>query len=351
MTDSSGLRVLFVGGGTGGHLTPATGLAEELRARGHQTRFLCNGRGVEQAYFQDGDDPRSLGIDDSRMPRAAALVRAMVRARREARSFVPDVVVALGGAASTAALAVPGRPPLVALEGNYVVGKSVKLLDRFARVTLTLFPETAGQLRHGRCIGPIGRRALEPVPQERARAHFGLAPDRPVLLVLGGSQGAQDLNQAAARMAPALARERAQLLAVAGPGKAEALRDACREAGLSAAILEHCREIGLAYSAADFALSRGGAATMAEIWLHRLPAAVAPYPYHKDRQQEHNARALEPGVMQFDPRQPEQDAAVLARFADPLERRRMAAFLEQAAPPDGQRSAADLLEEIGAGKA
>ena len=79
------MKVLFVGGGTGGHLTPATGLAEELRARGHRTRFLCNGRAVERAFFQEADEAHSLGIDDSRLPRAAALIRAMLRARREAR--------------------------------------------------------------------------------------------------------------------------------------------------------------------------------------------------------------------------------------------------------------------------
>lgn len=345
------MRVLFVGGGTGGHLTPATGLAEELRRRGHETRFLCNGRAVERSFFGPDDDAISLGIDDSGLPRAAALMRAMLRARRESRRFVPDAVVALGGAGSTAALAVAGRPPMLALEGNFVVGRSVRLLDRFARFTLTLFPETARQLRRGRCIGPIGRDALRPQPQEQARARFGLAPDRNVLLVLGGSQGARDLNDAAIRLAPALAAQGAQLLAVSGPGKAEELRQCCAATGLSAQILEHCDDMGAAYSAADFALCRGGAATMAELWLHRLPAAVAPYPYHKDRQQEWNARALEPGVFLVDPTTETDDARILNCLEDPLERRRMASFLEQCAPPDGRRQAADLLEEIVAGKA
>ncbi|MCH2101666.1 MAG: UDP-N-acetylglucosamine--N-acetylmuramyl-(pentapeptide) pyrophosphoryl-undecaprenol N-acetylglucosamine transferase [Planctomycetes bacterium] len=345
------MHVLFVGGGTGGHLTPATGLAEELRARGHRTRFLCNGRAVEKAYFQEADEPHSLGLDDSRLPKSMALVRAMLRVRREARLFVPDVVVALGGAGSTAALAVPGRVPLVVLEGNFVVGKSVKLLDRFARYTLTLFPETARQLRRGRCIGPIGRDALSPIEVKRARMQFGLAPDCPVLLVMGGSQGAQDLNAAAQRMVPAFAAQGVQLLAVAGPGKAYDLQKACEEVGLSACVMDHCDEMGAAYSAADFALCRGGAATMAELWLHRLPAAVAPYPYHKDRQQEHNARALEPGVVLIEPRDPADDAVVLHCLGDLLERRRMAAYLEKIAPTDGRHSAADLLEEIAFRKA
>lgn len=345
------MRFLFVGGGTGGHLTPGIGLAEELRRRGHRTRFLCNGRAVEANYLRPEDDPHSLGIDDSRLPRPAALMRAMLRARREARAFVPDLVMALGGAGSTAALAVSGKVPMVTIESNVVVGKSVKLLDRFAKRTFTLFPQTAADLRRGRCIGPIGRDDLKPVARDLACAQFGLAPDRPILLVLGGSQGARDLNLSVARMAPTLAREKVQLLAVCGPGKLGDLQGPCQKAGLSHCLLEHCRDMGAAYSAADFVFCRGGAATMAELWLKNLPAVVVPYPYHKDRQQEHNARALEPGVEIENTLDSAAEQRIVARITDPLARRRMASYLRQICPPDGVGMGADLMEEIASGKA
>jgi UDP-N-acetylglucosamine--N-acetylmuramyl-(pentapeptide) pyrophosphoryl-undecaprenol N-acetylglucosamine transferase len=345
------MRFLFVGGGTGGHLTPGIGLAEELRRRGHVTRFLCNGRSVEANYLRAEDDPHSLGIDDSRLPRPAALMRGMLRARKEARSFIPDLVMALGGAGSTAALAIAGKVPMVTIESNVVVGKSVKLLDRFAKRTFTLFPQTAADLRRGRCVGPIGRNDLKPRARDLACAQFGLAPDRPVLLVLGGSQGARDLNLSVARMASALALEQVQLLAVCGPGKLSDLQKPCQQAGLSYKLLEHCRDMGAAYSAADFVFCRGGAATMAELWLNHLPAVVVPYPYHKDRQQEHNARALEPGVEIENVLDGAAEERIVARITDPLTRRRMSSFLRQICPPDGVGMAADLMEEIAAGKA
>ncbi len=344
------MRFLFVGGGTGGHLTPGIGLAEELRNRGHVTRFLCNGRSVEANYLRDEDDPHSLGIDDSRLPRPAALMRAMVRARREARKFVPDLVMALGGAGSTAALAIGGKVPMVTIESNVVVGKSVKLLDRFARKTFTLFPQTVSMLRRGRCVGPIGRRDLQPQKRDLACAQFGLAPDRTTLLVLGGSQGARDLNLSIARMAPGLAVEGIQLLAVCGPGKLDDLQRPCKDAGLTHRLLEHCRDMGAAYSAADFVFCRGGAATMAELWLNQLPAVVVPYPYHKDRQQERNAQALEPGVVIENTLDSAAEQRIVALVADPLARRRMASYLRQICPPDGVGMAADLMEEIAAGK-
>jgi UDP-N-acetylglucosamine--N-acetylmuramyl-(pentapeptide) pyrophosphoryl-undecaprenol N-acetylglucosamine transferase len=345
------MRFIFVGGGTGGHLTPGIGLAEELTARGHECCFLCNGREVERNYFGPQDHTFSLGMDQSRMPRGAALLRGMLRARRFARDYQPDLLIALGGAGSTAALAMGRRVPMVALEGNFVVGKSVRLLDRFSTLSLTLFAETALQLRHGRCVGPIARSSLKRQPRDLACASFGLAPDRPILLLLGGSQGARDLNQAAQRLIPQLAQANAQLLAACGPGKVESLQRACEQAGLSAHLMEHCTDMGAAYSAADFVLSRGGAATMAELWLFRLPAAVVPYPYHKDHQQEHNAQALHPGVIIMNQLDAVAEGRIMELLLDPLQRRRMSSYLEQCGPADGRGLAADLLEEIAARKA
>ena len=231
------------------------------------------------------------------------------------------------------------------------MGKSVKLLDRFARVTLTLFPETATSLRGGRCVGPIGRKDLQPISRELACAQFGLAPDRPVLLVLGGSQGARDLNLAVSRLAPRLQSEGVQLLAICGPGKLADLEKPCKDSGLPAKLLEHCRDMGAAYSATDLVLCRGGAATIAELWLRHLPAVVVPYPYHKDRQQERNARALEPGVLIANELDSEADKQILDLLSNPLRRRRMANFLKQIGPDDGKATAVDLLEEIAFGKA
>jgi UDP-N-acetylglucosamine--N-acetylmuramyl-(pentapeptide) pyrophosphoryl-undecaprenol N-acetylglucosamine transferase len=105
--------------------------------------------------------------------------------------------------------------------------------------------------------------------------------------------------------------------------------------------------MGAAYSAADLALCRGGAATVAELWLHRLPAVVVPYPGHADRQQELNARALEPGVRVLDDGAAVR-AAVLELLDDAGARRAMSASLAASAPPDGLAQAVGMLEEMAA---
>lgn len=342
------MRVLFVGGGTGGHLTPALGLAEALEERGHETLFLVSGREVESAYFADGRAHRSLGVDGSRWPRPLALLGACRRARAAARDFAPRLTVALGGAASAAALAVPG--PRVLLEGNAVVGRSVRWMQPFARATLTTFAATAEGLRGGRHVGPIGRRALAPRARDRARDELGLPRGGPLLLVLGGSQGAGALNRAAAALAPRLAERGARALVLCGPGRAAELAAAQARWPESLAVREHCGDMGAAYSAADFALTRGGASTVAELWLHALPAVVVPYPHHRDRQQERNAAQLAPGLAVV--REEHLDDAALERVArataEPELREPMRAHLLslRARGGDGRAEAVRALEEI-----
>lgn len=342
------MRVLFVGGGTGGHLTPALGLAEALEARGHETLFLISGRAVERDFFADGRRHASLGFDESGLPRPLALIGAMRRARAEARRFAPSVTVALGGAASAAALAVTG--PRVLLEGNAVAGRSVRWMQPFARATLTLFAATAGTLRGGVCVGPLARRALRARPRGEARAALGLPGEGALLLVLGGSQGATALNRAALALAPSLAAQGARALLLCGPGRAAELAAAAARWPDTLTVREHCADMGAAYSAADFALARGGASTVAELWLHALPAVIVPYPHHRDRQQEHNALALAPGLAVV--REEHLDDAALARIAaatlEPALRAPMRAHLEslRARSGDGSALAVRALEEI-----
>ncbi|MCP4772149.1 MAG: UDP-N-acetylglucosamine--N-acetylmuramyl-(pentapeptide) pyrophosphoryl-undecaprenol N-acetylglucosamine transferase [Planctomycetes bacterium] len=346
------MRFLFVGGGTGGHLTPAIGLAEGLEKEGHETMFLLSGRAVEQAYFADGRPCSSLGFDTSRLPKALALVGAMRHARHFARDYQPDAVIALGGAASAAALGIGRRRhcPLVLLEGNYVIGRSVKLMEAFATSTLTMFQDTANKCRRGHAMGPVSRQLLDPVPAAEARTALGLEAHRCTLLVMGGSQGARDVNLVARDLLPDLKRLGWQLLALVGNGKTAELEGALQEAQVPGKILEHCTQMGMAYSAADFALTRGGASSMGEVWMHSLPSAVFPYPYHKDRQQEWNARALEPGVICINDIDPQALSAIRNCLEDSDKRAQMAAALAESAPADGRAEGARVLAEIAARK-
>ncbi|MDA1261255.1 MAG: glycosyltransferase, partial [Planctomycetota bacterium] len=147
-----------------------------------------------------------------------------------------------------------------------------------------------------------------------------------------------------------LAEQGARALVLCGPGRSAELSAAEAAWPDTLVVREHCAEMGAAYSAADFALTRGGASTVAELWLHALPAVIVPYPHHRDRQQERNAVALAPGLAVI--REENLDAAALARVAaatmEPALRGPMRAHLEslRARVGDGREQAVRALEEI-----
>jgi len=347
------VRVLFVGGGTGGHLTPALGIAEALEARGHETLFLGTGRSIERGYL-GGRLARSLGLEDRRYGRFGSFVRlcllprAMWRVRHHATAFRADLIVGLGGLASFAFLG--ARVPRVLLEGNRVAGKAVKLLEPFAKASYCQYPATLAELSKGLCVGPIARNALLAISREEACKRFRLDPKKPVLLVVGGSQGALAVNQSVVRSMPELASQGWQLLALAGPGKAVELREAALQSRVPACVLEHCDDMGAAWSAADLVYCRGGAATLAEVALFAVPALVSPYPGHKDQQQTRNAEALGHGVQLVAgmPAQADDDQLV-SLLQSESRRSQMRAALKQAIPQDGRETIVSCLESIVSG--
>lgn len=341
------MRFLFVGGGTGGHLTPAIGLAEGLEAKGHETLFLLSGRDVEQSYVADGRACISLAFESSRFPRPIALLGAARRARKQAQRFRPDAVIALGGAASAASLGIP-HAPLVLLEGNFVIGRSVKWMASFSALILTMFEPTAKKLKRAIAMGPVTRKVLQKQDGAAARAQFGLDPQLKTLLIMGGSQGAKDLNDLAQSLLPKLDALDWQMLAICGAGKGKELEASGYK---NLVVLEHCSEMGAAYSAADFALTRGGASTVGELWLHGLPAAVLPYPWHKDRQQEWNTRALEPGLLCLEGTDAKLHLeSILGCLESKARRKSMRESLAEQRPQDGQGIGVAQLEEIAAPK-
>ena len=347
------MRVLFVGGGTGGHLTPALGIAEALEAAGHETLFLGTGRAVERGYLGERA-AFSLGLEDRRygrfdsMVRLCLLPRAIWRVRCHAKRFQADVVVGLGGLASVAFLG--ANIPRVLLEGNRVVGKAVKWLEAFSVASLCQYPATLPNLKKGHCIGPIGRDALARIPRDIACAQFDLDSNKPILLVVGGSQGALALNQSVARSMPVLAKQSWQLLALAGPGKADALRTEAKKHGVRACVLEHCDEMGAAWSVADLAYCRGGASTRAEVALFAVPALVSPYPGHQDQQQARNAETLGEGVVLVGGMPSEIDDSRLHELlASDAHLVKMREVLKSQTPRDGRERAVSCLESAFSG--
>ena len=195
------------------------------------------------------------------------------------RSVAADVLVGFGGYVATPGYLAARRRgvPIVVHEANVKPG----LANRIgARLTQRVFTGQPGvRLAHARYIGIPIRREISGLDRlalgDQARAHFGLRPDLPVLLVTGGSQGARSLNRAVLDAAGPLRSAGIQVLHIVGP-RSEEIRVPAGE--VPYVVLPYLDRMDLAYAAADFALCRAGAMTCAELTAVGLPAAYVPLP-------------------------------------------------------------------------
>jgi UDP-N-acetylglucosamine--N-acetylmuramyl-(pentapeptide) pyrophosphoryl-undecaprenol N-acetylglucosamine transferase len=287
-----GLSVVVAGGGTAGHVEPALALADALRRRDADTVITALGtvtglearlvpaRGYSLAEIPRVPLPRRPTLDLLRVPgRVGAAVR---QTRAHLDRVEADVVVGFGGyVALPAYLAARRRgTPFVVHEANARAG----LANRVgARLTPHVAVAVEGSgLRGARVLGIPLRAAVSSLDRAAsragARAAFGLGPG-PVLLVTGGSQGARRLNAAVTGAAPDLAAAGIQVLHVAGPAQADAVREQLAPAARATHhVLPYVEAMELAYAAADLVVCRAGAMTCAELAAVGLPAVYVPLP-------------------------------------------------------------------------
>ncbi|MCI0342279.1 MAG: glycosyltransferase [Planctomycetales bacterium] len=299
---SDGPRILFGGGGTGGHLLPGIATAEAIARLEPRARFLFlgTGRPVEERLLAPRAWPRRALPCAPPGLRPAALARFLWRTGRglagalgEVGRFGPDACLGLGGYGSVApvlAAALRGVPCLL-LEQNAVPGLATKALAPAARGVLGHFPEALAP------FGPRGKVTGSPLRVEVLAPRTGspFPPGAgPALLALGGSQGARGLNRLVSEALPALAAVPGlRLLLLAGDEtEAASLGGACRAAGIVATTLPFLHEMGAAYRAADLVLARAGGMTIAEIAAVGRPAVLVPLPTAKGDHQQRNAESL-----------------------------------------------------------
>lgn len=281
---------LLAGGGTAGHVNPLLAVADALRAREPEAEVLVLGtreglearlvpeRGYELLFVDKVPFPRrpnrAAAAFPVQFPRAIAQVRAILSTRRV------HVVVGFGGYASAPAYVAArrARVPFVVHEANARPGMANVLGARTAAKVGVAFEGTP--LKRSHVVGMPLRREIVDLDRAALRgeaaAHFGLDPDRPVLLVFGGSLGAQRLNEAFGEGHGAAWRDVVeagwQLLHVTGE------RSDLADPGVAGyAVRRYVDRMDLAFALADLIVSRAGAATVSEISALGIPAVYVPY--------------------------------------------------------------------------
>lgn len=300
-----GLRVVVAGGGTAGHVEPALNLADAVKAmnpdavvtaigtaEGLETR-LVPARGYELDLIERVPLPRRPSEDLLTLPRR---VRKAVRQCREILQVrQADVLVGFGGfVALPAYLAARGRVPIVVHEANAKAGLANKVGRRFTPFVAEATSESLpGAVRIGiplrESIANLDRAAR----RRSACARWDLDPQRPCLLVFGGSQGARSLNAATVAAAQALTAAGVQILHVYGPNntdQVEGITDLPDYHGVA-----YIDGMDDAYAAADMAVCRAGAMTCAELAAVGLPAVYVPLPIGNGEQRHNAAPVVEAG--------------------------------------------------------
>lgn len=364
-------RVLLAGGGTAGHTSPLLATADALTRIYPGVEVTCLGtpRGLENRvvpaagypleHIPPVPLPRSISPDLARVPvRVFGAVRAAEAVLRRTRA---EVVVGYGGYVSLPAYFAARRlhVPLVVHEQNALPGLANRVGARLADRVAVSLPGTP--LPHAELVGLPLRRMIatldRPARRAEARAFFGLDPDRPTLLVTGGSQGAARLNASVSAAAGALLDSGAQVLHVVGPkGSADPVGSdgtplVASQGGVERyVVVPFVERMDLAYAAADLVLSRAGANSVAEAAAVDLPAVFVPLPIGNGEQRQ-NAQpivAAGGGLLVEDA---ELDAAWIAGhlpqlLADPTRLQTMGAAASRLIPRDADERLARLVMTV-----
>jgi len=302
------VRVLFAGGGTGGHLYPGIAMAGELRKMvpDVESSFAGTTSGIEATEVPRLGYKLHLipvrGLKRGRLLAnisanigvladfVAALGRSIALVHREA----PDVVVGTGGFVSAPLLLAAQlmRKKTLVQEQNAFPGVTTKLLALLASEVHLSFEEARRFLpKTGRVfVSGNPARLFEGEDAAQARARFGMRKERPTLLVFGGSRGARAINNAVLQHLTRITAS-ANLLWQTGALDYERI-NAQVPPSPHLWIAPYIEDMGAAFSAADLVLCRAGASSLAELTNLGKPSVLIPYPYATGDHQRHNARAL-----------------------------------------------------------
>ena len=346
--------ILVMAGGTGGHVFPGLAVADYLHAHGWRIVWMGNPEGMEAKLVPTRGYEmawvRFAALRGKGLLRALLLPLNLLRAFGQALAALsrvkPNVVLGMGGYVTFPGgmmAALTGRP-LVVHEQNSVAGLANRVLAGVADRVLSGFP---GVLRKGEWTGNPVRPEIAALsaPAQRYAARSGPLN----VLVVGGSLGAQALNDAVPRTLTLLApAERPRVTHQSGAKQIEALHAAYANAGVEAELVDFIDDMAARYAAADLVVCRAGALTVAELAAAGVASVLVPFPHAVDDHQTGNARFLaEAGAAVLLPQSeltPERLAALLRE----LTREKLAAMAEKAralAKPEATRAVAEICME------
>ena len=351
---------VMAGGGTGGHVVPALAVARELRSRGHHCVFVGVKRGMEAKLVPAENFPIEW-IETGALNRVgwkqtiATLSRlpgSVLQAARILTRVHPQAIFSMGGYVAGPVLMAAARKriPIAMMEPNAVPGFTHRRLARYAARALVSFPQTARWFP--RC--PTEVTGL-PVRQE----FFSVArksPGKPAtILITGGSQGSRTLNRAVAESWALWPQGAVRLIHQTGARMFDELAPRFRESRVAGEISPFIGDMPQAFEQADLVVSRAGMGAVSELAAAGKPSILVPFPGASDDHQLHNARAMQKAgaallIEDKDMTGPRLVQEAMQLIGDPVRLETMGAAAKAFAKSGAAERAADILEDLAAGR-
>ncbi len=350
------MKILLACGGTGGHLFPAIGLWHTLGQR--DKLFFVTGKSpLEEELLPEGK------VAVERIPREKiSFLQALKQSSEILKKLSPEVVIGFGSYASVPVLLAARcrGVPVIIHEQNMIPGRANRWLSGCAKGIAVSFPQTIPLWKRRQRVkmtgnpGPLRWKDSEENPYFLKQ--LKLAPERMTLLIMGGSQGAHQINVLMAETIPRWLNEhpeqrrKVQLVHLTGDLDFEPVRQSCQKFQIPFFVAPFYREMDQLYRVSHLVIGRAGATSLAELSYFGLPAILIPYPYAGAHQLE-NAKIFE-----------QEGAAVVLNgemaTADSMSRslhtlvcsgerlRRMREASRRLAVPDAQERLREFIEEV-----
>ena len=284
-------KIVLTGGGTAGHVTPHLALLPYLVKDGYEVFYIGSKNGIEKHLIRDQGLPY-YEIETGKLRRyfdpknfsdPFRVIRGLGEAHRILRKIKPDVIFSKGGYVSVPVVQAGAmlRIPSIIHESDMTPGLANKLCFRAAKKICCNFPETMNDLPSGKAVltGTPIREELFSGSAERGFAFTGLANDKPVILVVGGSLGAQAVNEAVRAALPGLL-ENWSVVHLTGKGKLDASFEGTAGYRQYEYIKEELPDL---FAMADLVISRAGANAICEIEALAKPNILIPLPAKASR--------------------------------------------------------------------
>ena len=298
VTEFGKYTIMIMAGGTGGHVYPAMAVADYLKGHGWKIVWLCTEGGMENRLIEGKNYDKAMmamrGVRGKGLMGWVFLPVKLATALRQSflaiRQHQPDVVLGMGGFA-----AFPGgvmakclSKPLVIHEQNSIAGLTNKTLSLIANRVLAAFPSAFGSKAD--LVGNPVRANITQLapPQQRYGARVGKLN----LLVVGGSLGAQALNDVLPKALAGLPKETFDIVHQAGERHIAALQANYKAAGVAADTKAFINNMAEMYAWADVVICRAGALTVAELACVGVASILVPFPYAVEDHQTYNAQYL-----------------------------------------------------------